>query len=246
MLANYYFNHSFNLFSNSSKTDPFTVAGTSTIKAEPDQALIFFTVAKTAPELSDAQAQANEATNAMVGALKQTGIAEKDIKTGGYNSYPNYEQNPVYPVEALSIRPLPPVNPTQKIVSYTVSQNIQVNLPDISKAETVIDVLTAQGAENISGPNYSFSEKKQKDLSDKLRLEAITKAKEKAEDIAKAAGIRLGKVINVQESSFPYPMVRSYALDMKAQGGAEPAVPTQLNPGENELSSTVTLFFETW
>jgi hypothetical protein len=139
--------------------------------------------------------------------------------------------------------PVPQPGNSTDIASYTVDENITVTLHDISKVNTVIDIATNGSAENIFGPNFSFSDQKQQDLSDQARAEAIANAKQKAERLAAEAGIRLGKILSVQETGTPFP-VQPLMLNAKAESGASRSAPTQINPGENTVTENVTLSYE--
>ena len=237
LLANYAFTHSWG-FSLSPK-QPFTVQGSSTLTAEPDQAQIYFAVTKTSLTLSEAQSQANTFVNTIVTNLQALGIAKKYIKTENYNSYPNYEQpNP------KMMMPVRPDIQTQTIVSYTVSENVTITIHDITNINKVIDAVTKDGAENISGPNLNFSEDKQRSLTNEARVKAITDAKQKAHDIAQAAGIHLGRIVNIQENNQGSPIPVMY--DMKSGASGSGGTPTQINPGQNTITETVTLSYETW
>ena len=235
---------SWSLAQNASKSQPFTISGTGTVTAQPDLAQISFSVTKTNPTLKDAQNEANTSTNNIVADLQKIGIDKKDIKTSNYSSYPNYNNNDNSQPNGLMM-PIRPPQTSQTIISYTVSENVDINVHDSTKVNNVIDAITKDGAENISGPNYVFSDATQKSLQDKARLQAITDAKQKAQTMANAAGIRLGKMVNIQESNngiMPYPVM------MKASGttSASDGVPTQINPGENTVTDSVTLSYETW
>ena len=89
----------------------------------------------------------------------------------------------------------------------------------------------------------SKKEQEKKELQEKARTDAVREAKEKAQSLADAAGIKLGRIVDVQESSFgePIPM-RAFALD----SGKEQIEPTNLTPGENTVSITITLSYETY
>lgn len=245
MVLNYFFNHNWNLFYKSN-AQPFTVQGTGTVKAEPDQAEISFTVNKTAPKLQDAQDQANKATNAMVEAVKKLGVDKKDIKTSNYSSYPNYAtQDQVQPAQTMMLKIRPETSP-QTIESYTVTENVTISISDQSKVNTVIDAVTKEGAENISGPNFTFSDTKQKSLQAQARDKAIADAKEKAQSLAQASGIRLGKLTSVQEGYGGGIGIRPMLFDAKADTGTVSSAPTEINPGQNEVSDSVTLSYETY
>jgi uncharacterized protein YggE len=250
MLANYFINRSWNLFSDASKSQsqPFTAQGSASVKVTPDQAQVSFSVNKTATTLQDAQNQANTATNAIVNDLEKIGIDKNNIQTGSYNSYPNYSDDSMVPQAKNStgavVMPIRPNQPSQTIISYTVNESVSITINDISKANGVIDVVTKDGAENIYGPNLTLSDSAQKTATDQVRTQAINDAKEKAQQIASAAGIKLGKVINVQEDSTPYPIPVMMKADAQT-GSGNSSAPTQINPGENTITETVTLSFET-
>jgi uncharacterized protein YggE len=229
MLVNYFFNHSWNFFENSQmKTQTFSVQGTGSATATPDQSDISFTVNKSAPTAETAQQQANTSMNTILSDLQKIGVAKKDIQTSNYNSSPNYATDGT------------------TIQNYTVSENVDVTVHDNAKTNVVIDTVTKDGAENISGPNLTFSDAKEQQLEDQSRVQAINNAKQKAQSLANAAGMHLGKVINVQENQpnqiypiHPMPML----FNAKAANTVQ-SVPTQINPGQNTVTSTITLTYE--
>ena len=143
MLVNYFFNHSWNLFLGSSNMQPFTVQGTGSVTQKPDEAKISFTVTKTAPVLKDAQDQTNTQTNTIVSDLRKIGIAQKDIRTSNYSSYPIYNNSTI---RMMPVR-IPSYQTSRTITGYTVSENINVTLHNIIKANNVIDAITKDKAE---------------------------------------------------------------------------------------------------
>ncbi len=239
MLVNYFFNHSWNFFVNSAiKTQTFQAQGTGTVTGTPDQGNISFTVTKTAPALATAQQQANTSMNSIVTDLQKAGIAKKDIQTSNYNSSPNYNDD-----NAVVYNP----QQSQTIVSYTVSEDVNITLHDNEQANKVIDTATKDNAENISGPNLTFSDAKQQQLEDQARTQAITNAKQKAQSLASAAGIRLGRVINVQDTpATPIYPFRPVMMDAKSPTAAGASIPTQINPGQNSVTATITLTYQTY
>jgi len=242
MLMNYFFSHNWNPFvSGHSNNPPITVQGTGTVSATPDQSDITFTVTKTEKTLQEAQNQANTFTNKIVSDLQKVGIAKQDIQTDNYNSYPNYNDQTAQPGFAIPVQP----NQSQTIVSYTVSENVDITLHSTDKASQVIDAITKDGAENISGPNLSFSDAKQQDLENQARIKAIENAQAKAQSMADAAGIHLGKLVKIQEGDQnSVPIV--HPLMMNAAVGTAKEVPTQINSGQNTVSTDVTLSYQTY
>ena len=226
-----------------SKQTPFTVQGTGTATAKPDQAQISFIVRKVATALQDAQNQANTATNATVDDIQKLGITKNDIQTNNYSSSPNYDNSGPIIVEPM----LRPNTNNQNVVSYTVNEDVTVKVKDISKVNMVIDTITKDNAENISGPNYVFSDTLQKSLTNQARTQAINDAKQKAQSIANAADIHLGRILTVQDNNsspiYPYPVMMGNKAAVAASGGS---VPTNINPGENTVTDNVTLSYQTY
>ena len=205
------------------KTNLFSVSGVGKATAIPNTARLSLGVTKTASSVTLAQDQTNVTTNKIIEDLKSLGVEKKNIKTTNYNVSPNYD-----------------FNRGQTITGYTVTQTLEIKT-SIDTANKVIDVATENGANIISGVNFTFDDKTKKELEEKARNEAVKEAKEKAESLAKATGIRLGKIVDVQESAgFEPRPVMMQALD------AEKSDDTQLQPGENSITINITLFYETF
>ncbi len=212
------------------KSDLFSVSGTGEVKGIPSKASISVGITETAKTADEAKNQANKVINDITNQLKTLGVAEKDIKTSNFSSYPERE--------------MMPVNSGGNTNSgYTVTENLDITFDSVDKANKGLDIATAAGANNIGGVQFTLDEKKKEELEQQARIAAINDAKTKAQKLANAAGIRLGRVLNISESQggFPLPMA---AKAMDAQGTTN-ATPTQLNPGENTVSITVTLSYET-
>jgi uncharacterized protein YggE len=226
----------------------FTADGTAEASYVPDTALLYLGVNKTAATQEEAKNEANKVINQITADLKKLGIAEKDIKTTNFSVNENYNYE-VMPLEATEPAvtgdkmTILPRNP--KARGYIASANLEVRVKPLDRAEQAIDAATKAGATQVGTSQMVLDEAKQKELEKQARLEAIKNAKEKAKEISDAAGIRLGRVVSVQESGGggvrPYMMMKS----MDTTAAAE-AVPTQLNPGENKVSVSVTLSFETY
>ena len=186
-------------------------------------------VNKTAATVEEAQTQVNQAVTKITAALKDLGIAGSDIKTTNYSVNPNIDYS-------LS---------RQTTTGYTVDTTMTVTLKDANKANKALDTATASGANIISGVTFTLNDDEKTKLEDKARALAIKQAKEKAQKISNQAGIKLGRVINISvNSGTPGPIMYD-KMAFNAGGGTAPVAPTQLQPGENKVSITVTLFYET-
>lgn len=211
------------------KDSLFTAQGVGEATAVPDTALISFGVQKDASTVQAAQDQVNQIINKITTDLKGLGVEVKNIKTVNYSVNPNYTYTP---------------GGKQTLNGYSVNADVEVKLKPVEQANKAVDIATNDGATNVGGVQFVLDEKKQKEVENQARKEAINNAKEKAQSLATAAGIRLGKLVDVQENGggggYPRPMM------MKTADSAGQSAPTELNPGENKISITVTLSYETY
>jgi len=221
---------------NTATTDVFTSQGTGKASAAPDQAVISLGITSQAPTVEQAQTQANEASNKIISALKEQGIKEEDIQTTSYSINPNYSFS----------------GETQRITGYSVSQNFDVEAP-IEKTNQVVDSSTAAGANMVGGIVFKLNDEKRAELKNEARKEAVSNAKKSAQGLADAAGVKLGKVINVTESSGNIEIPMPFTVAAKAADQSEENVLIQtperevsnITPGESSIEVTVTLTYQT-
>lgn len=211
------------------KTDLFTVSGEGEAVAVPDTATVNLGVTKTASTVEAARNEATKTANDIIAGIKELGVDENKVKTTNYSVNPNYDFT----------------SGRETITGYTVSQNLQVEIDPIDTANKVVDMATTRGANQAGGIQFVLNDAKREQLEKQARDEAILKAKEKAQSIANSAGIRLGKIINLHEDSMGAQPPIMYDKVALGRGGdvAENAV--DLQPGENTVRVTVTLFYET-
>lgn len=210
------------------KKTTFDVGVEGKVTAIPDTAEINLGIQINKPTVEGAQKEANQKTKQIMSELKKIGIEEKDIKTVNYSVYPDYD----YRVG-------------QKITGYNVNITLRVKIKDFQKINQAIDAGTSQGANQIGALSFTIDEEKLEDLKTEARNQAIEKAKKKAREIAKASGIKIGRLVNVSESdsnSFPVPLT---ARAVGVGGVLEEKADTQIQPGESEVAVFVTLSYET-
>jgi uncharacterized protein YggE len=211
------------------KNTLFTVQGTADAIIIPDTDLISLGVTKDAAKVESAKNQVNTIINRITDDIKKLGVDVKDIKTTNFSVNPQYDY----------------ITGRNEVKGYTVSADIQVKVKPIEKANNVIDVATKDGATQVGGIQFVVDDQKQKELENQARKDAIKNAKDKAQSIAQAAGIHLGRIVDVQENPTSYPQPYPMVNTMKADSAAA-APETQLNPGENKITSTVSLSYETY
>lgn len=213
-----------------SKTDAFTVTGEGKIEVKPDIAVVRFGVLANGTTVKAAQEELNKNINKVTEgllSLSSIRIDEADVKTENYNITPNIDYKDV----------------NQTIKGYQANSNIVVKVREVDRADTIVDVATSYGANQVGGIQFEVDNKK--DALNKARELAVSDAKKKAEDASRIAGFKLGKVINYSESEggdYPIPMMAK--AELGRPGGAGGDVPTQIQPGTNEVAVTVSLSYE--
>lgn len=207
------------------KTDLFTVNGEGKVTAIPDTARVMIGISIDRPNLKTAQEEANRITNTITDQLIKLGIDKKDIKTTNYSINPSYDYTSSPPRSS----------------GFTINITQEITVKNLDLVNQAIDITTANGANIVGGLYFTVNDEKQKELEGEARTLAIKDAKEKAVQMADAAGITLGRVINIQEvpSDFPRPV----PLRAVPEGGA--GGETQVQPGTSEITSQIILTFET-
>jgi uncharacterized protein YggE len=215
-----------------SKTDVFTVTGEGKVQAKPDSAKVSLGVLAKESTSELAQDQLNKNINKVIESIKKLGVPEIDIKTENYNIYPDYgEISPMLIGTGQTGQ--------DNITGYTANTNITVTVDSAEIANQVIDAGTSSGANQIGGVDFQVKDKNE--ALNKARELAVADAKIKAEDAARIAGFKLGKVINYSESEGgDYP----FAMMSKTEGSLGSGVPTQVQPGTNEIAVTGSLSYE--
>ena len=210
-----------------------TVTGSGSVTATPDIAKFSAGVVTEANLSSDAMAKNAQIMDAVVAAIKNTGIPDKDIKTGGVTLDPVYS----YYTQPKDSSEKP------QIVGYRASNSVTVTVRDLTKAGAAIDAANGAGANSINGVSFELSD----DLATSVYKQALTKAvsdgASKANTIASAAGIGNLTLKNISESgsSMPQPVYFGSAAMPRVAGAM--AAPTPVSPGEQKVQASVTMAY---
>jgi uncharacterized protein YggE len=215
-----------------------TVSGSGEAVVVPDIATFSFSVTKEAKTSAEAQKTATDISNKILDAIKKNGVADKDIKTTNYSLYPKYD----YPqVICPAISSATCTSGREVLRGYEITQSFEVKIRDIEKSGQIVVDATGAGATNINGPTFGID--KEDEVIAKARNEAIAKAKEKAESIAKGLGVKLVRIVvfSENENSYAVPMMAKTAFGL---GVADSATAPQIPVGENKYSRTVQVTYE--
>jgi uncharacterized protein YggE len=195
-----------------------TVTGEATVSATPDAASIRVGVSsqgKTARAASDTN---TKDMTVVIAAIKESGVADKDIQTTSLSLQPQYDPNKTG---------------AARLIGFQANYQITVKIHDIAQLPNILDRAISAGANEMSGIELVISE--QAKLLDKARADAIADARRKAELYANAAGMKVGRVMTIsEEGSIPQPRVLQ-----QMRAGAVPFA-----PGEQTLRAVVVVSYE--
>lgn len=208
------------------KTDAFTVNGTGKVTMVPDVALVNVGVTAQGPTVTRVQQELNSKMSGMTTAIKKLNIDEKDIKTSYYNISPMYDYS----------------NGTQRITGYQANSNITIKVRKIDNANAVIDAATKEGANQVGGISFDVDDKEK--AEQQARELAVKDAKAKAEAAARAAGFKLGRVINYSEGGNAEPRPVMYDMAKSSVPIAGGGAPTQVEAGSSEVAVMVSISYE--
>ena len=222
-------------------TNTISFNGEGKVSAKPDIAAVSFSIVTEAPTSKTAQDQNSVKSNKVTDFLKKQGIAEKDIKTSGYNIYPQYNNARPCPMMYPQSGPaFPCVENEQKISGYQVTQSFEVKVRNLDSIGTVLDGLVATGANQVN--NLGFQIDNPEKLKDQARVLAIADAKTKAKNLEKQLDIDLGRIVNYSEGGGGYPIYFE-AKAMSSDGSSMPPIPS-VPFGENEITIDVTITYQ--
>ena len=204
-----------------------SIEGQGKVTAKPDIASVMIGVQSKGDTVAGAQLKNTQTMNALIGSLKNMGIAEDDLQTANYSVYQEQVWNPTTQIS----------EPKQ----WIVSQNITAKIRDASKISTVLGMAGQSGVTNISGPTFTIDDPTA--LKDQAREKAIKDAEMHAQQIANALGMQIEKVIGYSEYSpdnGPVPMYYDRAVASDSSLGVPPSPVIQTGTTDVKLNVNIT------
>ena len=206
------------------KIPSITVSGDATVSAEPDQAEIdigVVTQARTAPDATKENAE--RLARVLAEIKKQLGKGD-EVKTSGYSLAPNYRY---------------PQGGKPEIVGYTASNTLRIKTTNLSVVGRLIDSAMQAGANNVNRLVFTLKDELAAQLG-ALKM-ASAKARAKAEAVAAALGLKIVRIISVNEGERMVQPIYRQAMAARAETAS---VPTPVEPGTVEVRSTVSMTVE--
>ncbi len=203
-----------------------SVSGEGKAYVKPDIATVNLGVKTEGVKSTDVVDKNNKTVNAIIKAVKDLGVEEKDIKTTQYNLYPQYNYTELK---------------GRIFTGYVLDQQITVKIRNFDKISDVLDKAASNGATTIS--DMQFTVDNPETARAEARQKAIDEARQKAQDIAKSSGLSLGKLVNISENyggGYPQPM---YGIGGAGAMDSAKSIAPQIQTGQQEVDVTVSLTY---
>jgi len=199
------------------------VSGRGEVTAAPDIAILQLGISAQRASVAEAQTEAATAMGKVTAAIKEGGIASKDIQTQQFSiqQVTRWDQD----------------KQEQVVIGYRVDNIVVAKIRSIDNTGSIIDAVAVAGGDYTRIDSISFSIDDPSDYKKEARDKAMADAKAKAEQLANLGGVKLGTPTYITES-ISYPV---YPSPIRAEGAiSAPAAPvTSISPGEMKITLDV-------
>jgi uncharacterized protein len=194
-----------------------TVTGVGRVESVPNEALFSLGVSTNRSTARAALAANSVAMRKVLAAIDNAGVDAKDVKTETVSVGPDYSDG-----ESPS--------------GFTARNSVSVRIRDLPRAGAVLDAASQAGANEVNGPMLTRADRE--GLEARALEDAVRNARRRAEALADAAGVGLGRVTAIVEgfSGGPEPL-------MATRASADAASSAPIRPGTEEIQATVTVTF---
>jgi len=205
-----------------------TINGSGEVYASPDVALVDISVANEDMNLAKATDDNSKTMNGIIAFIKGQGVKDSDIKTTGLNISPRYE----YEMKTGK----------RTLAGYDITQTLNVKIRDFTKVGEIISQSTSLGATDIG--SLSFVIDNDAAVKEQAKELAIKDARDQAQKLEKALGVKLGRIVNFSENTYPIYYGGVGNIEMKAASSS--ITPPTIQTGQNQITSNVSITYSIW
>ncbi len=204
------------------------VTGNGSVTGEPDIATLNLGVSVEKETVAEAREEAASAMTALIDSLEANGIAEKDINTENFSIYPQYDYS----------------EGERKLRGYRVNNTVRAKVRELDTLSDVIDDAAKAGGDNIVVNSIQFMIDDTTEFQKQARSLAVKDAEAKAQTLAEASGVTLGKPVTISENTYfeSPPIAFATAEAAFADDGARTSTP--IAPGELTVTVNITVVYE--
>ena len=200
-----------------------SVSGSGLAKGSPDIAAVNIGVMTRNDDPSKAVSENNAKMNAIIGAMKELGVEGKDIQTTNFSIHAEQQYDQKGKITS---------------VSYVANNSVSITVRDLNKVGEVLGKSVSSGANAINGVTFGVSDPEK--LQTQARDKAMANARAKAEQMAKASGATIDKVMTISEESYNNPPPIAFGAGVARAADVE-SVP--VSAGQFEVSVQVNVVY---
>jgi uncharacterized protein len=196
-----------------------TVSAAGKAAAVPDELTVSLGVMVRAATAREALSQANERTRAAIAAFKEGGVEDRDLATAELSIWPDYGES-------------------RRVEGYQARNTLSVRLRDIAQAGGLLDTVAGIVGDDVVIQGLNFAVSEPEPVLTRARSSAMIAARAKADELAAAAGARVGKVLTIDEGGEARAPVYAKSARMTMAADSAP-----IEAGERELEVSVTVSY---
>ena len=200
-------------------TRTIVVAGVGFASAVPDECVLTISLKVMRDTVADAVDEVAALAGAAIAALRDQGVADSDVRTVnvGVQDWFDHQQQRV----------------TARVATYTLT----VHGRRLADVPVLIRRLTTAAGDALHIDGIGFAHSDPGPLRAAARADAVADARSRAEQLAAAAGLRVGGVLNISEGAEPGDRWFGRAVSFSARAAAAPEMPVQ--PGDLRVTVRV-------
>lgn len=199
--------------------------GHAELTAAPDTATVTVGVSVLKETANEAQTAAAADMAAVQQMLKNLGIPDKNVQTRNFRVGPEYEYD----------------NGKQQLLGYRATHDLSIRVEQVDEIGKVLDVLVKAGATQVRDIQFSLRDNQQ--LLRQALEQAVQDANAKANALAAGAGVKVVRIVRMQDNTSVAAPVRADMMLYKASMAGAPEN-TQIAAGEITVRADVEVEFE--
>ncbi len=201
------------------------VVGEGSARVNPDTAVLNVGLETRADTAGEALSQVTERSAAVLAAAKAQGTADDDLQTLGLSLFPQMDHQ------------------ARRVVGYVATYSVALRLRDVANAAAVVDAVSQAAGDCLRLGGFHLSTTATGAARAEAGARAVEDARRRAEHLAEAAGVRVGRVTAITEAravtTVPGPRMHRMVAASSPAGAAVP-----IEAGSEQLSAQVTVRFE--
>ena len=218
------------LLNNQQVATGINVIGKGMADANPDIAIINFSIVSIKDSASDSRNTAAKTLQNILDELIAKNISKENITTNYFRIGPEKEWNDK--------------KRKMELIGFKTTNSVNVKIYELDKVGEIIDVIIMNSDELIDFESITFDLEDKTTIIKSAREIAVKNAMEKAQEIASTANIKLGNPKYINEISSPSAFESVSDMPMMAMARAESFIETPIMSGDISVSVQVQMHFD--